>query len=80
MSLGVSAFIFPFLFCSFELLIVDIERLDNDVFFLLGRVFFREVFFEPAALDGEVVLLRLFLAHDQLDTVAVELAFLRRCF
>lgn len=49
---GVSAFIFPFLFCSFELFIVEVERLDNDVFFLPGRVFFGEVFFEPTALNG----------------------------
>ncbi len=67
-----------FLPLSLQHLAVVIERLDYQFFLFPGSGVFAEILIELIAFDGNVVLLRLFLLHNKLHAIAVQLAFLCR--
>ena len=63
---------------SFLHLAIVVKSLDNQFFLFSGSSVLAEVFAEFIALNGDVVLLRLFLLHNKLHAIAVQLAFLCR--
>ena len=69
-----------FLSLSFLHLAIVVESLDNQFFLFSGSSVLAEVFAEFITLNGDVVLLRLFLLHHQFHAVPVELTLLRRLF